>query len=141
MPRSLTFRNVLVSTCMLALFAACSDDDEPAGPAGDPLLATWNATSLTAAGFPNFIALGMSMSLTFSSGGTFTIAIANDAAGFCDGAASCSQTGTYTSTATTLTIDPSDSDPTTFNYSISGAVLTMTGDIDGTAATFVFQKA
>jgi hypothetical protein len=40
-----------------------------------------------------------------------------------------------------LTIDPSDSDPGTFNYSISGAVLTLTGDIDGTAVTFVFQKA
>jgi hypothetical protein len=135
-----TYWMALQLVLTLAFLPACSDDD-PAAPTGDPLLGTWNATSLTATGVPNPIGLGMTMALTFSSGGTFNIVFTNDIVGFCDGAASCTQTGTYTSTATTLTIDPSDSDPGTFSYTISGTVLTLTGDIDGTQATFVFQKA
>lgn len=141
MPRSLALRSIVVSTCMLALLAACNDDDDdPAGPGGDPLVGTWNATSVTAAGIPNPISLGMTMTLTLSSGGTFTLAFTNDVVGFCDGPSNCTQTGTYTSTATTITIDPSDSDPGTFTYSVNGAVLTMTGDIDGTQVTLAFQK-
>jgi hypothetical protein len=142
MLRTLTLRSMVVSTCMLALLAACNDDDDdPAGPGGDPLVSTWNATSLTATGIPDPIGLGMTMTMTLSSGGTFTLVFTNDLVGFCDGEANCTQTGTYTSTATTLTIDPSDSDPGTFNYTISGNVLTLTGDIDGSQVTLVFQKA
>lgn len=132
----------LVPALLLALatLVACSDDD-PAAPAGDPLLATWNATSLTATGIPNLIAQGMSMSITFSSGGTYSMAVTNDLAELCAGPTNCTQTGTWSTSGSMITIDSSDGDPATFAYSFSGSVLTLTGDIEGTLVTFVFQKA
>jgi hypothetical protein len=123
---------------------ACSDDDDDGtGPVDDPeaaLVGTWNATSFVGLG-QDFVAQGMGVTLTLTSSNTYTLAVANDLIGACDPDPNCSETGTYSATATQFTFDPGTVDSETFNYTIQGPTLTLTGSIDGTPVTIAFTKA
>lgn len=129
---------LLAMAVLLPLAAACSDD-ETTGPAADPLIGAWQVTSFQAEGM-DFIALGMTMRITLTAAKTYTVIVSGDLIGTCDPVANCTETGSYSSTSTQLTIDPGTADAVTFNYSITGATMTFTGDIDGTAVTIVLQK-
>jgi hypothetical protein len=53
----------------------------------------------------------------------------------------CTETGNYTSTASSITIDSGTADATTFSYTLNGNTMTWTGSIDGTPAEVEMQRA
>lgn len=116
-----------LAVAAFALTAACSDDDGT-----DPsslLVGTWNVTSFSALG-QDFILAGMTMTITLSSAGSYTINITNDQIDACDPGPNCTQTGQYDATDSQLTINTGTVDATTFTYEIDGDNLTLTGSID-----------
>ncbi|HSA57341.1 MAG TPA: lipocalin family protein [Gemmatimonadaceae bacterium] len=124
---------------LLPVLASCSsDDDDPVG-ASDPLVGTWTATSFQAFG-QDFIADGMALSITVNANDTYAISVTNDLIGVCDPQTSCTETGTYSSSATQITLDPGP-DATTLNYSIQGNTMTLTGSIDAVPVTIVLTRA
>lgn len=120
---------------------ACSDSEDGVnGPAPAPLLGTWVSTSLMADGV-ELTGGGLTLTVTFSDDGTFSTSTVNDAAGvFCETETSCTDGGTLTFRSTQFTFDPGLPDEATLNYTISGTVLTVSGDLDGTAAVLVFDR-
>lgn len=137
--RPLTQRSRLLTIALLLPLAVSCSDSDATGPVSDPLAGTWQATSFEVLG-TDAIELGMSMRITFTAARTYSMVITNDAFGSCDEENSCTATGTYSSTSTHLTFDPGLEDEITFTYSIQGATLTLTGDIDGTPVSIVLQK-
>jgi hypothetical protein len=132
--------SLLAPLCAVALTSVvpgCSDDGT--GPTS-PLVGTWNATSFTALG-QNLIAQGMTLTLTLTAAGTYTLVVTGDVVDICDPGPNCTLTGTYTSTATTITTDPGTADAQTFAYTIQGTTLTFTGSLSGVPATIIFTKA
>ena len=124
---------------LLPILVSCSSDDEPTGNNANPLVGTWHVTSFQALG-SDFVQEGMSLTFTINEGGTYSLAVTGDAVGACDTGTSCTNTGTWSSTTTTFTLDPGTQDAVTFNYSISGNTMTWTGSIDGNAATIVSTR-
>lgn len=136
--RSLVVLARLSAAVALApIVLACSDDNgtEPT----NALIGTWRATSFTAQG-NNFIAAGMALSVALTANGTYTITITNDQIGACEPGPNCTQNGNYTSTSTTVTLDPGSVDVITFTYTIQGTTMTWTGSIDNIPATVVFAR-
>lgn len=87
------------------------------------------------------LAGGVSFTITFSSNGTWSSTVSGDTNGFfCDTGTACTDGGTYTSTASTLTLDPGTIDETALNYTLSGNTVTLTGSIDGNAVSATFTK-
>ena len=86
------------------------------------------------------IAQGMTLTITLTATGTYTLVVTADLIGSCDPGPNCTQTGAYTSTATTITVDPGTVDEVTLNYTIQGTTLTLTGSIDAIPVTIVFTK-
>lgn len=124
----------LVTVAALLATAACSSDDDPAGNDDEDatLVGTWEATSFNALG-TDLIEDGMSLTATFTAGGTYTFDVTNDQVGACpgDGGEDCVNPGPYTATDTQVTIDAGEEDAVTFAYSITGNSMTWTGNIDG----------
>ena len=117
----------------------CGDSSKGTGP-GSQLVGSWNATSFQVPG-TDLIADGMSLTMTFTSGGSYTLQFTNAPAGtFCQAGTNCTESGSFTSTASTLTFDPGTVDETTFNYVIQGTTVTVTGVIEGDQVTIVLEK-
>jgi hypothetical protein len=135
-------RRRTISTAVLTLalgfaIAGCSDET---GPEVNPaVVGTWNATSFLVPGTGDLIDLGMTMAFAFAGNGTYTFTVTNDQGGLCDGAADCSDSGSYTASDTQIVLDPED-DPQVLTYSIADATVTINADIDGTAVTLVMDK-
>jgi hypothetical protein len=136
-----------VSTMLLSLAVAwgvsgCgSDDNGGTGPGvNSAVVGTWNATSFVPQGSGDLIAQGMSLSFTFAASGDYTFTITNDQGGLCDGAANCSDGGSYTASGTQITLDPGTVDVAILNYTIVGNTMTITATIDGVAITASFTK-
>jgi len=110
-----------------------------AAPSDPAVVGTWNATSFDAGG-TELIALGMSLSFTFSNTGAYTITITNDQGGLCDTVTDCVDTGNYTATATQIILDPGTIDEEILNYSISGTTMTINATIEGTPVVVVLDK-
>jgi len=91
--------------------------------------------------FLDVIQEGMTMKLTLTAGKTYTIVITDDVFGSCEAAASCTESGSYSSTSTRITMDPNTEDEVTFNYSINGTTMTFTGDIEGTQVTMILRRS
>ena len=132
---------VPLAVALATLAGGCSDD--PPAPLPSLLVGTWDATSISAFG-QDLIAQGMTLSVTFASNGNFTIEVTGDLTGQCDPGPDCTLTGTYTSTPTTVTVDP-NTDPTaadqlTFNYFIQGVTLMLTGSIQGIPVSITATK-
>lgn len=123
---------------ILAVATACGSDSN--GPNGNPLVGTWDVTSFSVQGMGDLIQQGTSVTITFQSNDNYSIEISNDVAGLCDTGTACTLTGPFSSTGSTVTLDPGTTDSTLFNYTINGTVLTLTGDIDATPVTIVLQK-
>lgn len=126
----------------------CSSDDGGTNPGGgggggSAVVGTWNATSFVALG-TDFIAQGMGITFTFDADGTYTFNVTNDTGGvFCFPGPSCTDNGSYTATATTITLDPGTTDEAVLNYSVSsgGSVITVNTTIEGVPITATFVKA
>lgn len=141
--RSLTMstrtRWTLALLSVVALSISACSSSTPASPEAR-LAHTWQATSFVALD-QDFVLQGLDLTVTLTSTGTYSLNINNDLIGACDGDTNCTQTGTYTATDTEITLDPSDSDPTTFDYTLSGTTLVLDGDIDGTPVTITLARA
>ena len=140
--RSFRITSRLFAVSLLLLPAtACSDDDET-GP-NDSLEGTWDVQSFTGGG-QDFIALGMQMSIeldaTSSTGGTFELTIVNDGIDACDPGPNCNQTGNWTATSSSITINSGTVDATTFAYVRTGDQMTWTGTIDLIPVTVVLER-
>lgn len=135
-------RMAFVALAFGVLFAgSCGDEANMNGPGSDPLLGTWVSTSLMAGGM-ELSDNGLTLTFTFESDGTYTSSFANDTdMVFCETATSCTDAGSFTHTSTQFTLDPGTTDEAVVGYSISGSVMTVTGDIDGTPIVFVFSRA
>lgn len=136
-PRRASLLAPLCAVALTSIVAGCSDDGT--GPTS-PLVGTWNATSFTAFG-QNLIAQGMTLTLTLTAAGTYSLVVTGDVVGICDPGPNCTQTGAYRSTATTITTDPGTAGEQTFAYTIQGTTLTFTGSLSGVPATITFTKA
>jgi hypothetical protein len=124
---------------MLPLLVGCSDK-EPTGPGSDPLIGTWRVTRFEAFGV-DAIALGLSMTISFTGAKTYTAQLTDPSGDSCDnGATTCTETGAYTSTSTQITLDPGTDDEVTLAYSIQGITMTFTGNLDGIPVTMVLER-
>ncbi|TFG49866.1 MAG: hypothetical protein E4H38_04370 [Gemmatimonadales bacterium] len=122
----------------LTLVGSACDSGGSNGPS-NPLIGGWDATSFTAQG-TDFIAIGMSVVLTFEQGGTYTVAFTNDLIGACNPGPDCADGGDFVRTGNQVTLDPGTVDETVFTYAIQGSTLTLTGDINGAVTTIVLAK-
>ncbi len=129
----------------LAVFGCGSDDNGGTNPGGGgggggaAVTGTWNATSFTALG-TDFIAGGMGITFTFDGAGSYTFVVTGDTGNvFCDMATTCTDGGSYTADASTITLDPGTTDEAVLAYTIVGSTMTVTTTIEGVpiAATFV----
>ncbi len=131
---------LIVAMMVLPFLAACGDDDGPTDGNVSALVGTWSALSFTADG-EDLIDAGYTISFSFNSGGGYSISVAGDLDQiFCDSGTSCTITGTYSSTGSTITFDPGDVDSVVASYSISGDTMTMTATDAGTTIVAVFEK-
>lgn len=105
------------------------------------LVGTWTVTSFVVLG-EDHIVPGTSATLTLTSGGAYTLSVTNDQSGsFCGTVgASCTIPGHYSSTSSTITLDPGTEFEATLNYNITGYNMTWTGNIDGIPITATFVK-
>ena len=139
-PRRTFLAMAIGATMSLGLGISACGSDGGSGPNTNVLVASWNATSFTALG-QDFIANGMGLVLTLNQGGTYSIAVTGDQGDLiCSPGPTCTQTGDYSSTSTVLTFDPGTPDAVSFNWSLQGTTLTLTGSISGNPATMVLQK-
>src|SRR5262245_57262019 len=102
---TMRMRALLTSLCAAAVVsvaAGCSDDEDT-NPTVNPLVGTWNATSvMTPSG--DVVSNGMGMTVVVGSSGSISLAITGDQMGLCAPGPDCTVTGTWTSTDNTITI-------------------------------------
>ncbi len=137
-PRTRPWKHLAMAV-LFPLAAACSDSGTT-GPAEERLVGTWDVTSFQVLGV-DVIGQGMTMQLTFTAGKTYTIVITDDVIDACEAATECTETGSYSSTSTRITMDPGTADEVTFDYSINGTTMTFTGDIDDIPVTLVLRRS
>ena len=136
----LTQRYKLFAVAVLLPLAMACSDDEPTGPAADPLVGTWQTTSIQVLGV-DLVEQGMSIELTLTAARTYTVLVTGDLIGSCDPVSDCTDTGTYSFTPNQITMDAGTEDEVTFNYATQGTTMTFTGDVEGTPITMVLQRA
>lgn len=130
---------VLAAACVTAL-GACGEDSPMENNDDDTIFGIWDATSFNALG-TDFIDTGLTVVLNLTGSGQITIDFAGDLLStFCDTGTTCTQSGDYVATETTITVAPGTEDELTFNYTLSGDTMTWTGLIDNISATIVFSR-
>ena len=122
-----------LTLALLGGLAACGDDDDPTGVAGD-LVGTWEVTRFQAVGFADFISAGMGLTIALTEN-EYTFTVTNDLVGICGGAADCTDSGTHSATSSQITLDPGTPDAITFSYEIQGSTMTWTGSVGGFPVT------
>jgi hypothetical protein len=140
--RNRTAYAAVLTLALASAIAGCSDDETGTAPGVDPaVVGTWNATSFEVGGTDLIPPLGVSF--VFNANGTYALNFTGDLGDFCDPGegGNCGETGTYTSTSTTITLDPGDEDETTLSYSISGSTMTINALIDDETIVVVLNKA
>lgn len=96
------------------------------------IVGSWVATSLTAPSEPQWgdgvADDGLSVRMTFDDSGGYTFNVSDDDpadAWMCPGTATCSYSGTYSTSGTTLVLDEETADETSATYTLSGNTLTL----------------
>lgn len=128
----------LALAVLLPLAAACSDN-EPTGPASDGIVGRWQITSFLVGGM-EVVEQGSSVEITFTAAGTYSVTMTGNLSDACGPASTCTETGTYASTSTRITMDPGSEDEMVFNYSIQRSTMTFTGEIEGVAVKMILQR-
>jgi hypothetical protein len=126
-----------VAFASLPLLVGCGDDEPTGNGNGDPsaLIGSWTALVFEFQGVDFIGEFGLSLTFTFNDSGGYSITVDGDEDQLlCEFGTSCTITGSYTATGSTVTFDSGTSDEATFNYTISGDTLTVTGT--GLDATF-----
>ena len=131
-------RTRIAMAVMLPLAVACSGK-ESTGPDSNPLVGTWEVTSVVGRNV-EWVDTGLSMTLTLTAADTYILIITDDVFETCLPAESCTQTGTYSATATQITLDPGLRDGGAFNYAINGTTMTFNGEIGAVPVTMVWQR-
>jgi len=137
--RYFALATLLLFAAAVPALSGCSDDGKDSTGPNTGLFASWNATSVTAGG-NDFIAMGMTLGLTLSANGDYQLDVTGDLIDICTPLSDCTVNGSFTAGGKKVTLDPGTTDEVTLNYTLVGTTLTFTGDINGTPATFVFQK-
>jgi len=113
------------------VFAACGDS-AGTGPTPTTVVGNWNVTSLTAPTQPSWGDAvkddGMSISLALTSGGSYTLTASGDDPTdpwVCTNTASCSYTGTYSTSGNTITWDQGTASEATATFSFSAGSMTI----------------
>lgn len=128
----------LALAVLLPLAAACSDND-PTGPASHGIVGRWQITSFQVGGM-ELVEPGSSVEITFTPAGTYSVTMTGDFSEACGIASTCTETGTYASTSTRITLDPGSEDELVLSYSIQGRTMTFTGEVEGMAVKMVLQR-
>lgn len=128
----------LALAVLLPLAAACSDK-EPTGPAADGIVGRWQITSFQVDGM-ELVEQGASVEITFTAAGTYSVTMTGDFSNACAPASTCTETGTYASTATRITLDPGSEEELVLNYAIQGRTMTFTGEVDGMALRMILHR-
>ena len=124
---------------LFSLTAACSDNDAT-GPDADTLVGAWNVESLQASGV-DVIGLGTTMVVTLTDDNRYSIVITGDILEMCATAVGCTQTGSYSSTTTQITLDPDLETAMIFDYSLSGTTMAATGNVNNTPVNVLLRKS
>lgn len=96
-----------------------------------PLTGTWTFLSYVVAGV-DFLDVVESFDITFDSSGGLSSSVTGDWDNvYCDGASSCTVSGTYALTRSTITFDHGTPEQTTINYGIDSDTMSWSGDLDG----------
>jgi hypothetical protein len=131
---------LLCFTIILAFLAAgCGDDDNPVGTGGEggtnymtPLIGTWDATSFTMNGGPNWVSPNSTYSITINA----TTYTDNGTGDFCEVDSPCTESGSISADELTINVG-GDS----VNYTLAGTTLSVSWtDEDAEAFAIVFQK-
>ena len=143
-----SFRGAIMALALGWAVTGCSSTEPSGGGGGgggggnSAVVGTWNATSFvdTGAGF-DLVGAGMSLTMTLTSAGGYTLSIQNDM-GLCDfGQMSCSETGSYTATSSQIDFDDDGGDGGfAMSYAIIGNEMSVSGTIDGQSFTGMFTK-
>ena len=141
-----SFRGAIMALALGWAVTGCSSTEPSGGGGGgggggnSAVVGTWNATSFVDTGSAfDLVGAGMSLTMTLTSGGTYTLSITNDQ-GLCDvGQTSCSETGSYTATGSQINFDDGGGG-FTMNYAIIGNEMSVSGTIDGQSFTGMFVK-
>jgi hypothetical protein len=136
---TMPFSLLCAAAILPALLSGCSSDDPSAPAAESALVGSWNVTSFATA-TEDFIAQGMTLAITFSSSGTYTLTFTNDLIGSCNPGPNCTDSGAYSATASTLTFDPGTMDESVFNFVVAGNTVTLTGSIAAIAVTITLVE-
>ena len=132
----------MTSLCAASVLVAagCDDDDDDTNPTpASPLVGTWDATSLTTP-TGDAVANGMALNAVIGSAGTIALNVTGDQLGLCNPGPDCTLSGTWTSTANTITIT-SGTTILTLNWVTDGNEgMTWTGTIANVTTTVVFDK-
>ncbi len=128
-PRSM--RAALAVALGAFVYAACGDSST--SPTPTTVVGNWVATSLTAPTQPSWGDAvkddGVSLNLALTSGGSYTLSASGDDPTdpwVCTTTASCSYSGTYTTSGNTITWDQGTTSEATATYSFSAGAMTIT---------------
>lgn len=126
-------RAALAVALMALAYAACGDDSSGTGPTPTTVVGSWVATSLTAPSQPQWGDAvsddGLSVSLTLTAAGGYTLSASGDDPAdpwVCPGAASCSFSGTYSTSGNTMVFDEGTASESSATYTLSSGTLTIT---------------
>jgi hypothetical protein len=135
-------RLAVLTLALVALpsFVGCGDDDEPTNGDTNPLIGSWNALSFAIAEF-DLIDGGYTLIFTYGASGTYSITVTGDEDRFfCETSSSCTMTGTYSSTSSTIVFDAGSSDELVASYSITGDSMSLTATDEGATLTATFER-
>ncbi len=126
---------------LLSLFAsACEDPADPEITAA--FIGNWIATSFIVDGTELMgQASEFSASFGFFSDGSYQMLVGGDTGGLlCPSAPSCAEDGDFSHTGSSITLDPGTPDQMSFQWSVSGNELTVSGTLEGSPFTAVFER-
>jgi Lipocalin-like domain len=125
-----SMRAALAVALMVLVYQACGGTTDPTPTS---LVGSWVATSLTAPSQPQWGDAvtndGLSVHLAFTSGGSYTYSVSGDNPSdswMCDGSASCTYSGTYTTSGSTITFNQGTASEYSATYAFSPGTMTIT---------------
>ena len=132
---SRSIRAALVVGLIALVYPACGDNPNNVTTKDTPttVVGNWVATSLIAPSQPQWGDAikddNLVLHLTLTSGGGYTLSVSNDFPAdpwICSGSATCTLSGTYTTSGNTITFDAGTANETSATYAFSPGAVTIT---------------